>query len=164
MQGKVATLLGSRHAPCPLKRVAASFTFVSAIASTRFMGRIQYSGSNVSTPTVPCIGSSIVSCVTLYLCILTSRFLMCTTATLKNSQSFLERVCIPWYECVRVRCLRMVPGIPYFRFLKRESCERGRDVSQAEFACMQQEALKNYLIDLICAVVSILTRPSTWPG
>jgi len=164
MQGKVATLLGSRHAPCPLKRVAASFTFAPAIASTHFMGRIQYSGSNVSTPTVPCIGSSIVSCVTLCLCILTSRFLTCTTATLKNSQSFLKRVCIPWYECVRVQCLRTVPGIPYFRFLKRESRERGGDVSRAEFARMQQDALENYLIDLICAVVRVLTRPSTWPG
>ena len=58
-------------------------------------------------------------------------------------------------------CLITVPGIPYFRFLKKESRERGGDVSRAEFARMQREALENYLIGLIRAVVSVLTGSST---
>jgi phospholipase D1/2 len=47
-------------------------------------------------------------------------------------------------------------GIPYFRFLKKESRARGGDVSRADFARLQREALENYLIDLIRAVVGAL--------
>lgn len=41
-------------------------------------------------------------------------------------------------------------GLPYFKFLK----ELGRDVGRADFARLQREALENYLIGLIRAVVS----------
>jgi phospholipase D1/2 len=75
------------------------------------------------------------------------------TATSKNCQSFLERVCFPRHEYVYMRRLRTILGIPYFKFLKRESRERGSDVSRADFARMQREALENYLIGLIRAVV-----------
>lgn len=54
-----------------------------------------------------------------------------------------------------MRRLRTILGIPYFKFLKRESRERGSDVSRADFARMQREALENYLIGLIRAVVGI---------
>ena len=48
----------------------------------------------------------------------------------------------------------MVLGLPYFKFLKRESHENRHDeVGHADFARMQREALENYLIDLIRAVV-----------
>jgi len=50
----------------------------------------------------------------------------------------------------------VIIGIPYFKFLKRESREGGRDVGRAEFARLQREALENYLISLIRAVVGIL--------
>lgn len=51
-------------------------------------------------------------------------------------------------------------GLPYFKFLK----ERGRDVGRADFARLQREALENYLIGLIRAVVSsfVLKKPSSW--
>jgi phospholipase D1/2 len=52
-----------------------------------------------------------------------------------------------------MRCLRRITGIPYFKFLKKESHERGSDVSRADFARLQREALENYLVDLIRAVV-----------
>ena len=46
-------------------------------------------------------------------------------------------------------------GLPYFKFLKRESREKGHHLpGQAQFALMQREALENYLLDLIRAVVS----------
>ncbi|TFY61284.1 hypothetical protein EVJ58_g4602 [Rhodofomes roseus] len=40
-------------------------------------------------------------------------------------------------------------SLPYFKFLK----ERGRDVGRADFARMQREALENYLIGLVRAVM-----------
>ena len=43
------------------------------------------------------------------------------------------------------------PGIPYLKFLKKESYDG--EVGQAEFARMQREALENYLIGVIRAVV-----------
>lgn len=48
-------------------------------------------------------------------------------------------------------------GLPYFKFLK----ERGRDVGRADFARLQREALENYLIGLIRAVVSVTSTPGT---
>ncbi|KAF8500767.1 phospholipase D [Russula emetica] len=48
-------------------------------------------------------------------------------------------------------------SIPYFKFLKKESRERGSDVSRADFARLQREALENYLIDLIRAVMFLPT-------
>lgn len=53
-----------------------------------------------------------------------------------------------------IQQLISISGIPYFKFLKKESRERGSDVSRADFARLQREALENYLIDLIRAVVS----------
>lgn len=45
-------------------------------------------------------------------------------------------------------------GLPYFKFLKKESQEnRDGEVAHADFARMQREALENYLIGLIRAVV-----------
>lgn len=45
-------------------------------------------------------------------------------------------------------------GLPYFKFLKKESQEhRDGEVAHADFARMQREVLENYLIGLIRAVV-----------
>ena len=63
-----------------------------------------------------------------------------------------------------MRCLRRITGIPYFKFLKKESHERGSDVSRADFARLQREALENYLVDLhlklafplICLIVVVI--------
>lgn len=44
-------------------------------------------------------------------------------------------------------------GLPYFKFLQKEGKEKGNKVGQAEFARLQREALENYLLDLIRAVV-----------
>jgi hypothetical protein len=44
-------------------------------------------------------------------------------------------------------------GLPYFNFLK----ERSGDFSRAEFARLQREALENYLIGLMRAVVRNLS-------
>ena len=45
-------------------------------------------------------------------------------------------------------------GLPYFKFLKKESHEnRDGEVVHADFARMQREALEHYLISLIRAVV-----------
>jgi hypothetical protein len=63
---------------------------------------------------------------------------------------------VPRHECACIQRLRSIPGIPYFKFLKKESRERGGDVSRANFALLQREALENYLIDLIRAVVKYL--------
>ena len=51
-----------------------------------------------------------------------------------------------------MQCLIVCPGIPYFKFLKKESRERGGDVGRPEFARLQREVLENYLINLIRAV------------
>ena len=53
---------------------------------------------------------------------------------------------------VSVQCLSAYPGIPYFKFLKKESRERGSDVGRADFARLQREGLESYLIELIRAV------------
>jgi phospholipase D1/2 len=53
---------------------------------------------------------------------------------------------------VSVQCLSACPGIPYFKFLKKESRERGGDVGRADFARLQREGLENYLVNLIRAV------------
>jgi len=45
-------------------------------------------------------------------------------------------------------------GLPYFKFLKKEGKEKGDTVGRADFARLQREALENYLIELIRAVVS----------
>ena len=48
------------------------------------------------------------------------------------------------------------PGLPYFMFLKRQRHERGRDeLGRPEFARLQREALENYLVGLIRAVVRL---------
>ncbi|KAI0263930.1 phospholipase D [Gloeopeniophorella convolvens] len=44
-------------------------------------------------------------------------------------------------------------SIPYLKFLKKESRERGGEVGRADFARLQREALENYLIGLIRAVM-----------
>jgi phospholipase D1/2 len=45
-------------------------------------------------------------------------------------------------------------GLPYFKFLKKESQEhKDGEVAHTDFARMQREALENYLIGLIRAVV-----------
>ncbi|KAF8272777.1 hypothetical protein EI94DRAFT_1717370 [Lactarius quietus] len=48
-------------------------------------------------------------------------------------------------------------SIPYFKFLKKESRERGGDVGRADFARLQREGLENYLINLIRAVMFLPT-------
>ncbi|KAI0301100.1 hypothetical protein B0F90DRAFT_1810149 [Multifurca ochricompacta] len=48
-------------------------------------------------------------------------------------------------------------SIPYFKFLKKESRERGGDVGRADFARLQRETVENYLIDLIRAVMFLPT-------
>ncbi|KAH9028647.1 phospholipase D [Lactarius hengduanensis] len=44
-------------------------------------------------------------------------------------------------------------SIPYFKFLKKESRERGGDVGRADFARLQREVLEGYLVNLIRAVM-----------
>ncbi|KAF8158304.1 hypothetical protein B0H34DRAFT_769482 [Crassisporium funariophilum] len=44
-------------------------------------------------------------------------------------------------------------SLPYFKFLKKEGREKGDRVGRADFARLQREALENYLIDLIRAVM-----------
>ena len=55
-------------------------------------------------------------------------------------------------QIVSVQCLNTCPGIPYFKFLKKESRERGGDVGRADFARLQREGLENYLVNLIRSV------------
>ena len=63
---------------------------------------------------------------------------------------------------VNIQCLRGKTGIPYLKFLKKESRERGSDVSRADFARLQRESLENYLIDLIRAVVGTFSWAATF--
>lgn len=44
-------------------------------------------------------------------------------------------------------------SLPYFKFLQKEGREKGNQVGHADFARLQREALENYLIDLIRAVM-----------
>ncbi|PPQ89645.1 hypothetical protein CVT25_013832 [Psilocybe cyanescens] len=44
-------------------------------------------------------------------------------------------------------------SLPYFKFLKKEGREKGSKVDRADFARLQREALENYLINLIRAVM-----------
>ncbi|GAW06506.1 phospholipase D [Lentinula edodes] len=44
-------------------------------------------------------------------------------------------------------------SLPYFKFLKKEGREKGAQVGHSEFARLQREALENYLLDLIRAVM-----------
>ncbi|KAF9565693.1 phospholipase D [Agrocybe pediades] len=44
-------------------------------------------------------------------------------------------------------------SLPYFKFLKKEGREKGSKVDKADFARLQREALENYLISLIRAVM-----------
>ncbi|KAI0040774.1 phospholipase D, partial [Auriscalpium vulgare] len=44
-------------------------------------------------------------------------------------------------------------SLPYFKFLKKESKEKGKEVGRADFARLQREALENYLLSLIRAVM-----------
>ncbi|TFK40629.1 hypothetical protein BDQ12DRAFT_679780 [Crucibulum laeve] len=44
-------------------------------------------------------------------------------------------------------------SLPYFKFLKKEGREKGDHVGRADFARLQREALENYLISLIRAVM-----------
>jgi len=46
-------------------------------------------------------------------------------------------------------------SLPYFKFLKKEGREKGSKIDKADFARLQREALENYLISLIRAVVSV---------
>jgi phospholipase D1/2 len=65
---------------------------------------------------------------------------------------------VPMCTNLCVQCLSVFPGIPYFKFLKKERRERGGDVGRTEFARLQREGLENYLINLIRAVAgSFLT-------
>lgn len=45
-------------------------------------------------------------------------------------------------------------SLPYFKFLREKGKENEREIGRADFAIMQREALENYLIGLIRAVVS----------
>ncbi|KAG7443153.1 phospholipase D [Guyanagaster necrorhizus] len=44
-------------------------------------------------------------------------------------------------------------SLPYFKFLQKEGREKGNQVGHADFARLQREALENYLLDLIRAVM-----------
>jgi len=56
---------------------------------------------------------------------------------------------VTWYfDLVDVICN---PGLPYLKFLRRES--GGSQVRHADFTRLQREALEDYLINLIRAVV-----------
>ncbi|KAJ4482266.1 phospholipase D [Lentinula aciculospora] len=44
-------------------------------------------------------------------------------------------------------------SLPYFKFLLKEGREKGTQVGHADFARLQREALENYLLDLIRAVM-----------
>ncbi|TDL17878.1 phospholipase D, partial [Rickenella mellea] len=44
-------------------------------------------------------------------------------------------------------------SLPYFKFLQKEGRQKGNEVGKADFAVMQREALENYLIGLIRAVM-----------
>lgn len=48
-----------------------------------------------------------------------------------------------------------VKGLPYFKFLKKEGKEKGNQIGHQDFARMQREALENYILDLIRAVVRL---------
>jgi phospholipase D1/2 len=53
-------------------------------------------------------------------------------------------------------------GLPYFKFLKKEGREKGTgDVHRTDFAKLQREALENYLIGVIKAVVRFLFSTSS---
>lgn len=54
-----------------------------------------------------------------------------------------------------MRSFNLPLGLPYFKFLKKEGREKGEDLGRADFAVLQREALENYLIGLIRAVVSV---------
>jgi len=60
----------------------------------------------------------------------------------------------PWQRLIV--CL----GIPYFKFLKKESREKGGDVGRADFARLQRGVLENYLVDLIRAVAGAFISSS----
>lgn len=69
------------------------------------------------------------------------------------SQSFRGRVSPS--QCFHGRIPIIQVGLPYFKFLKKENREKGRDkLGRPEFARLQRESLENYLIGLIRAVVS----------
>jgi len=67
---------------------------------------------------------------------------------------------VPIRTNVCVQCLTACLGIPYFKFLKKESRERGGEVGRADFARLQREVLENYLVDLIRAVAGTFLSPS----
>lgn len=52
----------------------------------------------------------------------------------------------------------MYSGLPYFKFLKERGKEKGKELGRADFAVIQREALENYLIGLIRAVVSCMDQ------
>ena len=99
------------------------------------------------------VGSFTASCATLSPCTPTTVSPMCTTATSMPSLSFRGRVSPS--QPVHCRIPTINPGLPYFKFLKKQNRERGRDkLGRPEFARLQREALENYLIGLVRAVVS----------
>ena len=57
------------------------------------------------------------------------------------------------FHLLRQLDLLVCLGLPYLKFLKKEGRERGGKVGHAEFARMQRDALENYLVGLIRAVV-----------
>jgi hypothetical protein len=60
-------------------------------------------------------------------------------------------LCVSRYQA---KILRI--GLPYLKFLKREgkeTGEKGNRVGHADFTRLQREALENYLVGLIRAVV-----------
>src|SRR5258705_322772 len=83
---------------------------------------------------------------------------MLTTAILTSCQSFLELVSILAHLYWRTYSDDVYLGLPYFKFLKKESQDhRDGEVAQADFARMQREVLENYLINLIRAVVGFVS-------
>ena len=58
--------------------------------------------------------------------------------------------------CVLNGGLQQTQGLPYFKFLREKGKENDREVRKQDFAIMQREALENYLIGLVRAVVGDL--------
>lgn len=49
-------------------------------------------------------------------------------------------------------------GLPYFKFLKKETRDQHHEMQATDFAVLQREALENYLIGLIRSVVCQYNR------
>jgi len=69
------------------------------------------------------------------------------------------RTSLYYAHCFTWSMVYISVGLPYFKFLKKESREKGGEVGRVEFARMQREALENYLIGMIRAIVSNKIHP-----